>query len=104
MTSIAFNLLGLALQLLIAAQQPNVPTEVRIQAVQTATYAIEYAQAYMPDEPISKETEQAFYDEAHATLVPTENSTKSVSVTPEEAPYGGQPADFGVPMMQEKKQ
>lgn len=53
MTSIAAQLLGLALQLLIAAQQPNVPTELKIQAVQTATYAIEYAQASMPDEALN---------------------------------------------------
>lgn len=42
-------LLELALQLLIAAQAANVPTDLKIQAVQTATYAIEYAQASMDD-------------------------------------------------------
>lgn len=37
------TLLALALQLLIAAQQPNVPNELRLQAISVATFAIQYA-------------------------------------------------------------
>lgn len=97
MNSIAFNLLGLALQLLIAAQQPNVPTDIKIQAVQTATYAIEYAQGIMPDETPAETISTTNIAEKFAEVAATQTPIK-------EAPYGAQPTDFGTPVMQEVKQ
>ena len=62
------TLLGLALQLLLAAQQPNVPDSVRQQAIQVATIAIKYAQ----DNATS--TEQ---------LIPSDTPTQAtITVTP----------------------
>lgn len=43
--SSAVTLLQLALSLLIAAQQPNVPENLKVQAIQTANIAISYAQS-----------------------------------------------------------
>lgn len=40
-------LLQLAMSLLIAAQAPNVPQELRFQAINTANYAISYAQSQL---------------------------------------------------------
>lgn len=40
------TLLAAALQLLISAQQPNIPDSLRIQAINTANIAIEFAHEY----------------------------------------------------------
>lgn len=47
----AYTLLSLALSLLIAAQQPNVPAEIRTYAVQVAQSAIQVANAELASKP-----------------------------------------------------
>lgn len=52
MSNSVVALLQLALSLLIAAQQPNVPENLKIQAISTANYAISYAQSELHKDSI----------------------------------------------------
>lgn len=51
------EILVLALSLLMAAQQPEVPESLRIQATNTALYAIEIAQNELKTTPVAQTTE-----------------------------------------------
>ncbi len=72
-------LISLALQLILAAQKPNVPIELKFNALKTAQIALDYASSH-----------------------PSEVYTSSMPAT--EAPYEGQPIDLGTNAMPQPEQ
>ena len=47
------TLIAMAIALIMAAQQPNVPADLRVQALKTAQIALEYAQVAPKDVPVT---------------------------------------------------
>jgi len=86
-------LLALALQLLIAAQKPNVPVELRNQAISTAELAIEFAtnsQQNIPQiiNPIPQNTQQVFGSASQQVNTTTCIEKPTLTLTPDASIIG----------------